>query len=431
MNTLRILASLALLVISSNALATRDNPASSPGIQQWSGTSVVPADFREVNLSLTLDPRTWRLNAESEFTFETSQDGMPYFDLVPRIQTLEVDRERLDAGSLQTVSDPARSSQYVILKSVLPAGEHRARVTYSLPWHQFCGLSQRQEGASLDCLFFMYDLTERTFFEQYAPSNFEYDRYKMRVTINLPAGMVEHRVMSNADVTESSGSSFTLTFPEYFNTSSFFLHIIPIKDYYVHTSTVGGYNYKVAVYSRNPQLVSHAVNATHQALGEMSARFGTSGHKRFTVLLDPTFPGGMEFAGAAVTASFAVGHEIAHSWFARGVMPANGNAGWIDEGIATWRDNGYPANPNARAQYGRLGAASAFRRLTPQNAYADGSAFCSRLNYELSAQGGLMPLLGKLHQKFFGQSITSEQFREFINAETGRNFDHLFREFVY
>ena len=52
--------------------------------------------------------------------------------------------------------------------------------------------------------------------------------------------------------------------------------------------------------------------------------------------------GGMEHCGATITSMSALAHEITHSWFARGVMPANGNAGWIDEGTARWRDRGYP-----------------------------------------------------------------------------------------
>jgi hypothetical protein len=50
----------------------------------------------------------------------------------------------------------------------------------------------------------------------------------------------------------------------------------------------------------------------------------------------------MEYCGATMTDPGALGHELTHSWFARGVMPANGNTGWIDEAVASWRDDGYP-----------------------------------------------------------------------------------------
>lgn len=46
----------------------------------------------------------------------------------------------------------------------------------------------------------------------------------------------------------------------------------------------------------------------------------------------------MECAGATVTRLAHLEHELNHSYFGRCVMPANGAAGWVDEGIATWID---------------------------------------------------------------------------------------------
>ena len=78
---------------------------------------------------------------------------------------------------------------------------------------------------------------------------------------------------------------------------------------------------------------------------ELEQTYGPYPHEALLIYCTGNISGGMEYAGATMTSLEALGHEITHSWFARGVMPANGNAGWIDEAIARWRDRGYPRAP--------------------------------------------------------------------------------------
>ena len=59
---------------------------------------------------------------------------------------------------------------------------------------------------------------------------------------------------------------------------------------------------------------------TLEFLAELEADYGAYTHDSMTVYIAGR--GGMEHCGATITSMSALGHEITHSWFARGVMPA-------------------------------------------------------------------------------------------------------------
>jgi hypothetical protein len=132
-----------------------------------------------------------------------------------------------------------------------------------------------------------------------------------------------------------------------------------------------------------------------------------------------------------MTSLGALGHEITHSWFARGVMPANGNAGWIDEAIARWRDLGYPrASAVNRRPPVNLAGFSPYRRHTPRQSYAMGSLLLSELD-RLFAPGGLRPILATLFRQRRRQPITTRLFQELLEQVTGVSLAATFDRYVY
>src|SRR5690606_31939202 len=76
-----------------------------------------------------------------------------------------------------------------------------------------------------------------------------------------------------------------------------------------------------------------------EVLTELESDYGAFPHSGMLIYASPAFQGGMEYAGATITNFKALAHEITHSYFGRGLMPANGNAAWIDEALASWRDD--------------------------------------------------------------------------------------------
>jgi hypothetical protein len=139
----------------------------------------------------------------------------------------------------------------------------------------------------------------------------------------------------------------------------------------------------------------------------------------------------MEYCGATITTLRALEHEIFHSWFGRGVMPANGNAGWIDEAVATWRDNSYPVgDPTQPDPAVNQAGWSPYRRGTPQTAYKEGALLLSKVDHIF--ERGLKAILGRWFMERRRQAVTTDEFLNFLRAQGHADrLDPLFRKYVY
>lgn len=138
-----------------------------------------------------------------------------------------------------------------------------------------------------------------------------------------------------------------------------------------------------------------------------------------------------------MTSLGAIGHEITHSWFGRGVMPANGNAGWIDEAIASWRDHGYirsAIGPSGPSQ--NIGGFSPYRRHTAVEAYSGGRLLIEQLDktfesVRLDNETGMRAVLRALYAKYKNKTITVDVFKRFMEEMTGTDLTATFAKYVY
>jgi len=120
----------------------------------------------------------------------------------------------------------------------------------------------------------------------------------------------------------------------------------------------------------------------------------------------------MEYCGATMTEFSALGHELFHSYFARGVMPANGNSGWVDEALASWRDKGYQSLSILTGS-SRMSSHPYYTRTTDRAAYSFGERFMRYLDGKLQSKGGLKPFMRymvdkKVFSPFFVEEFISE-----------------------
>lgn len=140
----------------------------------------------------------------------------------------------------------------------------------------------------------------------------------------------------------------------------------------------------------------------------------------------------MEYAGAAITSVGALDHELLHSWFGRGAIPSDGRSGWIDEGIAGWRDNGYYTSAwPADRDFTNLANFSPFERFTPKNCYRDGSSFMAELDGCLERRGGIRPVLKKFFAEYKTRAISTPLFQLFLETELNLDLHTAFRNYVY
>jgi len=268
--------------------------------------------------------------------------------------------------------------------------------------------------AGVKSAFWTSDLDERKFLERYMPANFEFDQVKMTFVVKFLGAKNKQTIYTNGVVETLDNNTFKISYPAYYTASSIFYHTVPqgaTSELRFNLKSIDGRDIPAVVYfsktSWNTNL-ERLKEKTTEVFHELESDYGAFPHPSITVLqagmggmeyCGATIPhpsitvlqagmGGMEYCGATMTDFSALGHELFHSYFARGVMPANGNAGWIDEAFASWRDDGYQTLSTLSGSTG-MSSHPYYTRTTDTAAYSFGERFMSYLDGKLKTKGGL------------------------------------------
>jgi len=398
---------------------------------------IVPVDFSGLDIRITVDIAQRKATSLSTLRFSPWLAGYPIFDLVPEPEALSLNSRELPLSALSVVSPPDNEAPMRVLDAYLDANsENRLELQYRLEGPT---VLIGDDGVRLG--FFLNDLVERGFLERYAPSNFEFDQFPVTLAITIEGGNSPHRLFCNGDVEQTDANSWKVTFPGYFTCSSIFLHLTnrPVE---VRTGTFAGVEREIplTVYGDRSSVVEEALASAATIMQELERDYGPYAHAGMLVYvatqLEPPLAG-MEYCGATMTVPSSLGHEILHSWFGRGVMPGKGNAGWIDEAIAQWRDNRYPRakGPPDRPPV-NLAGFSPYRRHTTRNPspYFYGSLLLSELDYLLRNEDGLKPVLATLFQEKRNAVIDTLFLQDLLKRETSIApvvVDDIFLRYVY
>jgi hypothetical protein len=283
--------------------------------------------------------------------------------------------------------------------------------------------------------FWIRDLKSRMFMEQYVPSNFEFDQYKMIINANfIGTDKANQEFFTNGKQTQTSPTSWKIEFPDYFTVSCLFYHTsptgwLPRKDFTYESIT--GRQIPMTVYSPWASRTARFKDEAIRVMKELEADYGPWGHPRFLAYGTMVGTGGMEHSGATATSFGALDHEMLHSYFAKGVMPANGNSGWIDEAIASWRDKGYQRTPTAGFTGSNLGRRTPYNRSTDKRAYDLGNKFMSYLDYRLQDVGGLKAFLRGYFAAYKRTVVTTEHFKNNLEFFSGLDLSHEFNTLIW
>jgi hypothetical protein len=400
-----------------------------------SGKNVVFVDFQSVDLSLRLDVAASTATAKARIEFYAPVAGLPAFDLVPSIKSVTLNGRQLSVSDAPVIPDPSNVTKFrIVLSEVAADSQNILEVEYEL--------SEGVEfsGGKVRAGFFMSDLATggREYFEQYGPTSFEYDHYQQNITVELSGTSVEHVLYANGDLLPLGANRFRVEYPSYYTTSSFYFHLVEKGRFKEARADFTGLNkvIPITVYGESQTSADQGLRDTKGYLAELESAYGPFAHNSYTAYITPG-GGGMEHCGATMTSLWALGHETTHSWFARGVMPADGNAGWIDEAVASWRDENYPrASSDPSGAASNLGGFSTYKRHTTQAAYTTGMRLISafdRMFAGLSGEGftGMKFVLRKLFETYAQQTISVNDFKVFMEGLSGKNLDAVFQKYVY
>jgi len=325
------------LVFGSSALA--DSRLAPPDFDlRDGGGRAVFVHFDAAKYEVTFDIAEKRARISSFIRFTNRSEGMPVFDLIDEPASVVVDGEKATQELIEAPgSRPRQRIAFRIVKKKLAPGPHMLEIEHELKAYPArFGPGKVQSG------FFMWDFDARGLLERYLPANLEYDQVPMRMDVRLKGATREHLLFTNGRADRLARDSWSIEFPKHFNCSALYFHVRPRSEttvlrYDFHSRD--GRKIPVVVYE-DKRLLRQDLKPFKELLDEKvkayEARFGPFPHPSLIVYNTGTSKGAMEYSGAAFTNLEALPHELAHSYFGRGVMPANGNAGWIDEAMATY-----------------------------------------------------------------------------------------------
>jgi hypothetical protein len=363
-------------------------------------------DILSAKYEMTFDVLNQKAFVKTTLKFKTFEMGKPLFDLVEEAKDVSLDNFPTTAKKLTLFDklDPITELKYVDLN--VEPGEHTLSLTSEIKKN--LDLSNNQVKYFQD----MSDLDDRRFLEQYLPTNLQYDQYSIVADINITGSLIEHSLITNGTTLKLGVNHWEAKYPKFYNCSSMYFHIINPKNFKFTTGTyksIDGFNRSIFIYTKEKSTdLPNILFKTNVILSELERDYGAWPHNEVIIYITSPWGGGMEYAGATATAEHALGHELHHSYFARSAQPANGNSSWIDEALASWRDNGY--NTSTYVNQDNLGAHSVYQRITDMGAYSNGARLIAYLDYKLKAKGGMKPALKSFYHDFAYQIYSTSDF---------------------
>lgn len=396
------------------------------------GRQVVFADFQSAQYRIELDRSDRVARVETSIEFEQSDIGGTVFDLVAEPDEVFIDDLRVRQRS---VTSPDGKAQFRIIDEDIAPGKHRLTIRNSIPEgvrFPFLG--------GVNTFFSIRDLADRMFLEQYIPTTLEYDQYKATMNVNIGVrNPNRHVILANGKVTtavsKSGKGQYIIEYPEYFTASSFFFHVFPKRTYAMKKfvyKTGSGREIPITLYGSKWRLMFQAKKfkkTTLDVLAELERDYGEFPHPQIFIYAKGS-SGGMEHSGATETSLPALDHELFHSYYAKGVMPANGSAGFLDEAMASWRDYGYFKADRVSFDLSNVGNHGPYTRKTDRRAYSLGRKFFAYIDTRVAHLGGYKKFMRDFFQANVHKVITVEYFRDELMRWSGIDFTEDFDRYV-
>lgn len=388
------------------------------------GGKAIFVDFKKADYSLNYDSSKKILTAETSITFESFEEGMPVFDMVESPTNFQLDGVNVITKVINSID---KDTWFRIALKTIKPGVHTFLISSTVTR----GVLFLTNGVS--SAFWLNDLSDRSLLEAYLPANFEYDQYKITLYIDFK-NMDNQKIFSNGEITKKPDNKFVVEFPETYNSSALYYHTAPIGRFPEKTfsiTSINGNTIPVVVYSKDTSTNLESVKKKVTTMVQnLEASFGPWLHKK--VVIHIAGMGGMEYCGATMTDLGSLNHELTHSYFARGgLMPSNGNSGWIDEALTTWINAGMYIKTNLNGVMANMANNSPYRRYTDDRAYSTGASFMAYLHFYYQASGGLTPFLNHLIQTNAFIPMTTQEFENKLTLYYGDDVTNLFRNHVY
>ena len=393
--------------------------------------TMVWVDFLAANYEIVFHADRAKSEVITTIEFEQTTAGHPLFDSVNELESAKINGVAVNQYLIQ---DPDGVTEVRYIDKFLAPGIYTLTLTSSLE-HGVSFNTNRKRWESVTAGFFIRDLTDRKLLERYLPTNFEYDNYSMAIDVKVTGTKRWHSLFANGDIEKITENHYRVKFPEYYVSSSVFFHLAPINKYvrwYLTYPSIDGRDLPVTIYSNFRFFNKKLKKKAWRVLKELEADYGPWPHNQL-IIYGTGLRGGMEYAGATETSLVSLGHELQHAYFAKGIHPANGNSGWLDEAIASWRDKGHQTLERPFYDSANLGAQSVYTRKTDRRSYEYGRSFMAYLDYKIknASPHGLKDFLRYFVEKRMHSSVTTHTFQNDLEEFMGTDLDQDFNQYIF
>lgn len=416
------------LLLSASAIAGSNDLAHRPRAFSTPQGKAVFVDFSSATYNITYDISSKKASVRAEMEFDAPEAGLPIFDSVTEPTSVILDGKGTTAPVTAT---PENETTLRVIQTAVSPGSHKLVVEMPLS-----ALVQFDNGVK--SAFWTSDLSERQYLERYMPASFEYDQMKIVFNVKFIGAKSRQEIYTNGVVEELAEGAFRIKYPDYFNASSIFFHTVPqgaVDTIRYSLKSVDGRDIPVTIYTGksiwggdNASTLERFKNEATSVFHELEGDYGAWPHAQLVIYNAGS--GGMEYCGATITEFRALGHEMFHSYFARGVMPANGNSGWLDEALASWRDNGYKTSGSLSGT-SMMSSHPYYTRITDRAAYSFGENFMRLMDGKLKAKGGLKPFMRHMVDNRAHAPLFVEEFIKEMESFTGVAVEADFRRYTF
>lgn len=384
------------------------------------GTKGVFVDFKTALTTISYNLNTRTATALTKITFDQKEMGRAIFDLISNPISVKLNGEEVST----TTTSMKGESTVRIIDTISQIGTHtlevKNEITRNLSWN----------GSYVKSAFWMSDLSDRQYLEQYIPTNLEYDQYKINFQVTILGEADDHVLYTNGDVQDLGQNTWKVSYPEVYTASSMFFHLTKkglIPERKVSYKSIDGREIPVTIYTNNN--IDSYERTTLSTLAELEKDYGPWPHAQ--VLIYGAGSGGMEHCGATITSHYALGHELTHSYFARGIMPAHGNSGWVDEAVASWRDGGYKGYSAWNLSRTNMAGHSTYQRTTDRDAYTKGMRFIGFLHKKFEEKESFKVFLKSFFDEKKFVPFKTHEFQNAVEKFYNVSLDEEFNTYVY
>jgi hypothetical protein len=376
-------------------------------------------DFKKVHYLIEIDLQKKIVKTKTKIQLEQFEPGQIIFDLKKPCLKLLVNGKRTKAKTFFIPSSFGFAKK-VALKT-LP-GIHEVEIETRLKK----GVSFK---GGIELGFWIRDLFGRRFLEQYLPTNFEFDQYTANLEIKFINGdHFPYELIANGDINKTK-DGYIVKFPSFYTASSFFIHLFKRNDFFIDYDKfirADGKEIEFITYSKDTSFTRQLKTKAIESLKDLESFYGSWPHD-YLIIFGDQDAGGMEHAGATQTSLGSLDHELHHSYIGKAVIPNNGNSGWMDEAIVTWRDRNYPLNPAMKDRKENLACHSIYKRATDWDSYEKGALFIGHLAFLFNEKKiNFNKVLKLYYETYKFQVVSTKVFRNFLEHHYGESLKDKF-----